>query len=45
MLKHFLFFVGLEFELRALNLQSRHSNISAMPLVHFALVILEIGVS
>jgi hypothetical protein len=39
---HFL--VGLGFELRALHLQSRSSTAWATPLVHFALVILEIGI-
>jgi hypothetical protein len=33
--------VGLGFELRALSLQSRHSTAWATPLVHFALLILE----
>jgi hypothetical protein len=34
---------GLEFELRASCLQSRHTTISATPTVHFALVILKMG--
>jgi hypothetical protein len=37
------FFVGLEFEVRALCLQNRHSTTWVRPPVHFALVILEIG--
>jgi hypothetical protein len=37
------FFVELEFELRALHLQSRCSTIWATPPVHFVLVILEMG--
>jgi hypothetical protein len=39
------FLAGLSFELRALDLQSRHSAARAIPLVHFALIILKIGVS
>jgi hypothetical protein len=39
------FLVGLEFELRALQLQSRYSTTYTTPPVHFALVILEMGVS
>jgi hypothetical protein len=35
--------VGLEFELRALYLQSKNSMVLATTLVYFALVILEIG--
>jgi hypothetical protein len=43
---HFLnFFVGLEFEFRALGLQSKRSTAWATPPVHFALVVLEMGVS
>jgi hypothetical protein len=41
----FFFLVGLGFEVRASCLQSRHSTAWAIPPVHFALVILEIGVS
>jgi hypothetical protein len=37
------FLVGLQFELRALHLQSRHSTAGARPPVHFVLVILEMG--
>jgi hypothetical protein len=40
-----LFLVGLGFELRASHLQSRHPTPWVMPPVHFALVILEMGVS
>jgi hypothetical protein len=40
----FFFLVGLGFEFRALHLQSRCSIAWAMPPVHFALVILEMGV-
>jgi hypothetical protein len=39
------FWVVLEFELRALYLQSRCSNTRAILPVHFAVVILEMGVS
>jgi hypothetical protein len=38
-----VFFVGLQFELRASHVQSRLSTAQATPAVHFALVILEIG--
>jgi hypothetical protein len=38
----FVFWVGLEFELRALHLQSRCSTASATSLVHFGLVILKV---
>jgi hypothetical protein len=41
----FFFFVGLGFEFRALCSQSRHSTAYATPPVHFALVILMMGVS
>jgi hypothetical protein len=37
------FLVALEFELRASCLQRRHSTASAIPLIHLALVILEMG--
>jgi hypothetical protein len=37
--------VGLKFEFGALHLQSRHSTAWATPLIHFALVALEMGVS
>jgi hypothetical protein len=37
--------MGLEFEFKASHLQSRHFTTWAIPLVHFALVILEMGVS
>jgi hypothetical protein len=37
------FLVGLGFELKALNLQSRHSTAQAITLLHFAIVILEMG--
>jgi hypothetical protein len=40
----FFFLVGLEFELRALHLQTRHSTAWAIPPVYFAMVILELGV-
>jgi hypothetical protein len=41
--KHYklLLFGGVRFEPRAMNLQNRHSTAWATPLVHFALVILE----
>jgi hypothetical protein len=39
----FFFFVGLEFELKASYSQNRHSTTQVIPLVHFALVILEMG--
>jgi hypothetical protein len=39
------FLVGLGFELRASHLQSRHTISWATPPVHFALIILEMGVS
>jgi hypothetical protein len=42
-LRFFLFLVGLGFELRASHLQSSCSTASATPPVHFALVILEMG--
>jgi hypothetical protein len=38
-----LVLIGLGFELRALHLQSRHSTASTTPLVHFAVVTLEMG--
>jgi hypothetical protein len=40
-----LLFSRLEFELRVSHLQSRHSTVWATPLVHFALVVLKMGVS
>jgi hypothetical protein len=43
--RNFFWGVGLGFELRALCLQSRHATGWITPLVYFALVILEIGVS
>jgi hypothetical protein len=39
----FFLLVGLGFELRASNCQAKYFTTSATPLVHFALVILEIG--
>jgi hypothetical protein len=39
----FVLLMGLGFELRALHLQSRHSTAQIKSLVHFALVILEVG--
>jgi hypothetical protein len=39
----FFYLVELEFTLRASHLQSRHSTVWATPLVHFSLVILEMG--
>jgi hypothetical protein len=39
----FFFLVGLEFELRASHLQSRHSTTLATPLVHLTMVILKMG--
>jgi hypothetical protein len=41
---YYYFFLGLEFELRALHLQSRRSNTWALSPVHFALVIFKDGV-
>jgi hypothetical protein len=41
--RFFWFLVGLEFELRALHLQSRHFTACATPPVRFARIILEMG--
>jgi hypothetical protein len=43
--KNFFFFLSLRVDLRTLSLQSRLSTTWATPQVHFALVILEMGVS